>query len=365
MTWDAKKGAFMMHLIMAEDKCQALHFGRIAERFMQDKVSHEVLSSRELYSTGKKGVTWEKGGKVTSHDHQSRGKPIYKSRNKYREDQCSSVKPKRGYTVSMTEHHDAERSTHEVQSHRSRKPVYHHQTRNHVKGWPSSSNKCQCEFKQQFETLPGDDSIYPEIDAWDDQMYHIYEDSTRSQAMEKVMAKNLDARDKEASEISRAASSKHMKSRRKPLSSSTKMMDGVQVTTHNYNVEARPHVHEFHIYAARTAGTDDGTNKWGACTTMERALTAMYDEEEDDHNAMESPDVQYYDADQYEEDNDLPKLDVQPETPDRTPDQFTTSEEDTDYDNIEDFKRKDYERNDAVLEGIKAGNETSKLKMYS
>jgi hypothetical protein len=98
---------------------------------------------------------------------------------------------------------------------------------------------------------------------------------------------------------------------------------------------------------------------------MERALTAMYDEEEDDHNAMESPDVQYYDADQYEEDNDLPKLDVQPETPDRTPDQFTTSEEDTDYDNIEDFKRKDYERNDAVLEGIKAGNETSKLKMYS
>jgi hypothetical protein len=207
--------------------------------------------------------------------------------------------------------------------------------------------------------------IYPEVDAWDDQMYNIYEDSTRSQAMENVMAKNLDARDKEASEISRAASSKHMKSRRKPLSSSTKMMDGVQVTTHNYNVEARPHVHEYHIYAARTAGTDDGTNKWGACTTMERALTAMYDEEEDDHNAMESPDVQYYDADQYEEDNDLPKLDVQPETPDRTPDQFTTSEEDTDYDNIEDFKRKDYERNDAVLEGIKAGNETSKLKMYS
>jgi len=102
MTWDAKKGAFMMHLIMAEDKCQALHFGRITERFMQDKISHEVLSSRELYSTGKKGVTWEKGGKVTSHDHRSRGKPIYKSRNKYREDQCSAIKPKRGYTVSTT-----------------------------------------------------------------------------------------------------------------------------------------------------------------------------------------------------------------------------------------------------------------------
>ena len=192
MTWNGKKGAFMMHVLMAHSKKAAEKWGKIAETFMQQRNNME---QRTLRNKTNKGIT------KICRPPKTAPRPIHETTMPKKA--LSSMSAPVYVTSKKMEHglqhdHNAIRVSYATYvdplvtdqngGKACVKPITYHKTRHQING-AQVGNKCRCEFNQCFLMLPTafmgkSNKKRDGIDPWDDQMYVIKENSSRKTALD-------------------------------------------------------------------------------------------------------------------------------------------------------------------------------------